>query len=72
MSEALRCCPFCGGNATLCESTISSNYVRCTRCTAEGPFFDAGFLADCQTPAGIKEARDLAVAAWNTRAAPDA
>lgn len=53
MSEELKTCPFCGGEATLCEN-LDYAYVYCRDC-------------GCQTDESHVSAKE-AIAAWNQRA----
>ena len=49
----LRPCPFCGGKATYWRESIGMCYIRCTECSATGPF---------------DKNKDVAIADWNRRA----
>ena len=59
MSEELKPCPFCGGEADIRWHQSDCFVVSCTVCCAEGP------------PASGDEMQ-AAIAAWNTRAEPEA
>ena len=51
MSETLKACPFCGGEARF-NANMDDNYIECRTCRAQSEWFDT-----------IREA----IAAWNTR-----
>lgn len=54
MSEELKPCPFCGGEASIaCGSVMSlSRWIECEVCQAEGP---------------LEESNESAIGAWNRR-----
>lgn len=56
MTQQLKACPFCGGQAELAHGGPGNWFVRCTECTASTD--DGG--------------RDRAIAAWNIRPEPSA
>jgi Lar family restriction alleviation protein len=57
LADALRPCPFCGGEATLGETRAGGLHwwhVRCEACDIDGP-------------SGLDATKAKAIAAWNTR-----
>ena len=54
MTEALKPCPFCGGDDLEVTDMDGDHYVLCHGCALEAPFHDS---------------RAAVIAAWNTRAA---
>ena len=52
MSDDLKPCPFCGGEAELC-GMVGTRYIRCTSCGCDGPIF--------------QDTKKEAVESWNTR-----
>lgn len=56
MSDELKLCPFCGGEAEMREGSSTKPYVRCKRC-------------GCRT--GSSRYRGNLAKAWNARAAVD-
>jgi Lar family restriction alleviation protein len=55
MADELKPCPFCGGEARLTQTGVSP-YVVCERCS---------------NSTALHGTQELAIAAWNTRAAPE-
>ena len=61
MSDNLNPCPFCGGEAVLCNDDRNSSSVECASCGAAVPFFP-------RLPENAGKYRDIqAVSAWNKR-----
>lgn len=59
MLHDLKKCPFCGGNAYLCEYPYYS-FIQCSRCGLVGKYYDTIFL-------DVEIANELACEWWNTR-----
>ena len=68
MSEELKPCPFCGGTSGTDEQgeTYRWRLWRCSDCGACGPEERCNITGSGQ--GGVKEARQIAAAAWNRRA----
>lgn len=65
MSEKLKPCPFCGGEAEISHGHFDgkdTSYVLCKRCAATGEFFIISFKHSSD---------DRAVEAWNKRVNAD-
>ena len=61
MTETLKPCPFCGGEAVLCKDDRNSSSVVCASCGVAVPFFP-------RLPENFGKHRDIqAVSAWNMR-----
>ena len=61
MSDNLKPCPFCGGEAILCRDGRNSSTVECASCGATVPFYP-------RLPENFGKHRDIqAISAWNMR-----
>lgn len=73
MSEELKRCPFCGGEAIIktqkCDFGISGTTIRCTKCSAHIYTLDeqAVALGNCIKNIPVENHRELAIKAWNKR-----
>ena len=63
MSDYLRPCPFCGGEAEVCTDENGEYYVSCTEC-----FTLVGYCIDTWAEYEIE---DEAIKAWNRRVNDD-
>ncbi|MBR2208098.1 MAG: Lar family restriction alleviation protein [Synergistaceae bacterium] len=59
MSEELKPCPFCGGEAEVCADENEEYFVSCTKCTA--------LFGYCTDTWGEYETEAAAIEAWNRR-----
>lgn len=61
MTEELKRCPFCGGEAVLCANGEVSSSVECAYCGASVPFYP-------RLPPNAVKNRDIqAISVWNMR-----
>ena len=66
MTEKLKSCPFCGGEAVLYDGGRKFFCVRCKRCRVRTDSFITGLDG---VPYDELAAQSLAVEAWNRRVA---
>ena len=61
MTDELKHCPFCGGEAIICANGETSSSIECASCGASVPFYP-------RLPKNFGKHKDVqAISAWNIR-----